>query len=86
VLADVVDRHDVLVRRQTGGSPRLALEAAPCALVLGQVPGEHLDGHGTAEHFVLGFPDAGHTATGDMTHDAIAGGQGDTGRADRRHP
>jgi hypothetical protein len=85
VLGDVVDRHDVRMRGEPRRGPRLACEAAACAVVLGQVGGEHLDRHGAAEQLVVGLPDARHPAVGDVAHDAIAVGQGDTSRADRRH-
>jgi hypothetical protein len=60
---------------EAGGGARLALEALAGAIVVGEVLGEHLDGHGAAEQFVLGFPDAGHPAVRDMADDFVAIGQ-----------
>ena len=80
VLADVVDRHHVGMRGEPGGGARLALEALAGALVVGEVLREHLDRHGAAEQLVLGFPDAGHPAVGDMAHDLVAIGQRNSGR------
>ena len=80
MLGDVVDRHDVRMRGQAGGGARLALEALAGPIVVGEVLREHLDGHGAAEQFVLGFPDAGHPAIGDMADDLVAIGQRNSGR------
>jgi hypothetical protein len=86
VLADVIDRHDVLVRGEARRGPRLALEALARPLVLGQVRGQQLDRHRAAEQLVVGLPDRGHAAVGEVAHDAIAVGQRNTGLAHRRHP
>jgi hypothetical protein len=85
VLADVVDRHHVLVPGEPRGGARLALEAPPGAAVLGQVRAEHLDRDQAVEQLVVGLPHSGHPAAGEVAYDAIALGQGDALRADRRH-
>ena len=85
VLADVVDRHDVRVRREPRGGAGFALEALAGALVLGEVRGKHLDRDGAAEQLVMGLPDGRHPAVGEMADDAVALGQGDSGRAHRWH-
>jgi hypothetical protein len=80
VLADVVDRHHVGVRRQAGGGAGLALEALAGALVLGQVRGEQLDRHRAVEHLVVGLPHARHAAVREVPDDPVAIGQRDLGR------
>ena len=83
VLADIVDRHHVRMRREARGRSRLALEAQPRAVVLGQVGGEHLDRDGAVQDLVVRLPDAGHPAVRDVADDAVALGQGNASRAGR---
>src|SRR5215218_11109244 len=71
-LGDVVDRDHVRVRGEAGGGARLAREAAPGALVLAQVRGEHLYRHRAVEQLVVRLPDARHAAVGYVPHDPIA--------------
>ena len=85
VLADVVDRDDVRVRREARGGARLALEAAAGALVLAEMGGQDLDRDGAAEQLVVGRPDGRHPAGGDVADDAVAPGR-EIEPAERRHP
>jgi hypothetical protein len=77
VLPDVVDRHHVRVLGDRRGGPRLAQEAFAGALVLAEMRREELDGHVAAQQLVLGLPDGGHPAVGDVARDAVALGQVD---------
>ena len=76
-LADVEDGHDVRVVAEPRAGPRLAGEAAHRALVGRVGGGQHLDGDEPPEDLVLGGPDAGHAAVGDVADQAVALGQAD---------
>ena len=90
VLPDVVDRGHVGVGGEAGGGPRLALEALARAVVLAEVRGQHLDGHGAVQDLVVGLPDARHPAVGDVPDHPVAVGQRDaggrTGHGSPRYP
>ena len=72
MLADVEDRHDVRLVGDLRGRARLALEAFARAGVGGELGAEHLDRDDPSEEQVLGLPDGGHAAAGDVAGDAVA--------------
>ena len=75
MLADVVDRDHVRMRRETRGGARLALEASARAVVLAQMLSEDFDRDGTVQELVVRLPDAGHSTVGDVADDLVAIGQ-----------
>ncbi len=85
VLADVVDRGDVRMRRETRGSTRLTLEASARTIVLAQMLSKDFDRHGTVQELVVRFPDSGHSAVGYVADDLVPIGQADSSRGHRWH-
>ena len=75
-LADVEHGHDVRVVAEPRAGASLAREALVRALVLRVGGCEDLDRDEPAEELVLGGPDGGHPAVGDVPHDAVAGRAG----------
>ena len=78
-LADVEDRDDVRVVAEPRGGARLAGEAAHARSSCGVGGGQDLDRDEAPEDLVLGGPDAGHPAVGDVADEAVAVGQADRG-------
>ena len=72
VLADVEDRHDVRVRRETRRGARLPREAGADVRVARVPFGEHLDGDRSAEEAVGRAVDVSHPAACEMRDGGVA--------------
>ena len=83
VLADVEDRDRARRVREPCDSERLAGEATPDRLVVGEPAGEQLDGDDTAEVGVLGPVDLSHAAACDQLRIPVALGKSTLAHHDR---
>src|SRR5579863_2974092 len=72
LLPDLMDRADIGMV-ESGGCPRLPLEAGQSLGVFGQVIGQELQGNKTMERGVLGLVDHTHSAAAQLFHDAVMG-------------
>jgi len=71
VDAGVIDRHDVGVFQRRGDA-RLALEAAKEGRVVGQVPGQQLQGDFAIQRRVISAVDVGHAALAQRASQLVA--------------
>ena len=81
VLADVEDRHDVRMRRETRRGARLTREARAHVRVARVPLGEHLDRDRSAEETVGRAVDVSHPAAREMRDRGVARRQGPIGHA-----
>src|SRR5712691_8724115 len=81
VLAHVEDGDDVRVA-QAGGGARLTPKALEEFRVFGKLRVEQLDGDGSVEEGVFGFPDRAHPAPGNLADQPVAAAEHPPGALD----